>query len=141
MAGLYRGMAMPFGATLSSYFDPKNDREILRTSILMILHTKLSVVGLAGERVMLPGFGSPIHEAPFEPGDETLDGNLEGIVTDNVNFWDKRLEVLEVQVTTDDATGGHEKRVSVVYRDKAVPDSEDRFVFSIPSEVVSRIDQ
>ena len=129
---LYRGMAFPFGQTLASYFDPKEDRDILRTSIQMILMTRIK------ERVMLPGFGSPIHEAAFEPGDETLDGNLEGIVRDNVTFWDKRLEVLSVSVL-DDATG-NTKNVSVVYRDLAVPDTQDRFTFTIPSEVVSRID-
>ena len=133
MAGLYRGMAWPWGTTLSSYFDPKDDRSILRTSIEMILQTRIL------ERVMLPGFGSPLHEAAFEPGDELLDDNLAGIASDNVSFWDKRLEVLDVSVTDD--TTGNAKRVSVIYRDLAIPDSEDQFVFNIPSEVVSRIDQ
>lgn len=133
MAGLYKGMAFPFGNTLSSYFDPKDDREILRTSIQTILETKI------GERLMLPGFGSPLHEAAFEPGDEDLDDNLRGIVAENVTFWDKRLEVLDVSVTDDET--GNQKRVSVVYRDLATPDVEDRFVFTIPSEVISRIDQ
>jgi len=132
MAGLYKGMAFPFGTDLSSYFDPKGDREVLRTSIQTILMTYI------GERVMLPGFGSPLREAAFEPGDEQLDGILRGIVTQNVTFWDKRVEVLDVSVQTD-STNENAKRVSVVYRDLAATDSEDRFTFSIPSEVVSRI--
>ena len=132
MPGLYKGMALPFGNTLSSYFDPKEDREVLRTSIQIILETKI------GERVMLPGFGSPLHEATFEPDDDILSEVLRGIVNESVPFWDRRLEVLDVSVATD---GENAVRVSVVYRDLAVPDSEDRFVFTIPSEVISRIDQ
>jgi len=132
MAGLYKGMALPFGNTLSSYFDPKDDREILRTSILMILQTKI------GERVMLPGFGSPLHDSAFEPNDEILADSLRGIVSENVPFWDERLEVLDVDVT--DEQGGNGVRVSVIYTDLATPDDEDRFIFTIPSEVISRID-
>lgn len=131
--GMYSGMAFPWGTTLSSYFDEKGDKEILRTSIQTILMTRIH------ERVMLPGFGSPLRDAVFEPGDEQLDLALAGIVRDNVTFWDKRLEVLDVTVATDES--GSQKTVSVVYRDLATPDKEDRFTFSIPSEVVSRIDQ
>ena len=131
--GLYNGMALPWGNTLASYFDTKSDRDILRTSIQMVLLTGIK------ERVMLPGFGSPLREAAFEPGDEELDLALAGIVRDNVTFWDARLQVLDVRVATDDS--GHQKTVSVVYRDKATPDTQDRFTFTIPSEVVSRIDQ
>ena len=129
--GLYRGMAFPFGPTLDSYFDTKGDRDILRTSIQMILLTRIK------ERVMLPGFGSPLPEAVFEPGDEQLDQALEGIVRDNVTFWDRRLEVLDASVT--DTPDGNGKVVSVIYRDLATPDVEDRFSFTIPTEVVSRI--
>jgi len=134
MAGLYKGMALPFGNTLSSYVDPKNDREVLRTSIQIILETKI------GERPMLPGFGSPLHEAAFEPGDDQLTDALVGIVKENVPFWDARLEVLDVSVSSHEISK-NEVTVSVVYRDLAVPDSEDRFVFNIPSEVISRIGQ
>lgn len=133
MAGLYKGMALPWGNTLSSYFDEKDDRDILRTSIQMILLTRIK------ERLMLPGFGSPLRDAAFEPGDDQLDLALAGIVSDNVPFWDARLEVVDVSVT--DINGGNGKEVSVIYRDKALPDVEDRFTFTIPTEVVSRIDQ
>lgn len=131
--GLYTGMAFPFGTTLSSYFTPKSDRDVLRTSVQMILMTRIK------ERVMLPGFGSPLHEAAFEPSDEILDDTLRDIVIDNVKFWDKRLEVIDCQVADD--LDGNGKRVSVIYRDLATPDKEDRFYFNVPTEVVSRIDR
>lgn len=132
MPGLYKGMALPFGTTLSSYFDEKGDREILRTSIQMILMTRLF------ERPMLPGFGSPLKDAAFEPGDEILDERLRSIVEENVPFWDRRLEVLDVAVADEET--GNAKRISVVYRDLAAPDSEDRFQFTVPSEVVTKVD-
>lgn len=132
MSDRYRGMAYPWGQTLASYFEPKGDRDVLRTSIETIIFTRIY------ERVMLPGFGSPIHEAPFEPSDEQLDETLAAIVRDNVTFWDGRVEVLDVQVSDD--LSGAEKMVTVVYQDKAIPDVEDRFTFNIPSEVISRID-
>lgn len=131
MAGLYKGMALPFGPTLASYFGTKSDRDILRTSIQMILLTRIK------ERLMLPGFGSPLNEAVFEPGDDQLDAALESIVSENVPFWDARLRVIDVTVA--DTVDGNGKDVAVIYQDKATPDVEDRFVFTVPTDVVSRI--
>lgn len=131
MAGLYRGMAFPFGPTLADYFDAKSDRDILRTSIETILLTRF------GERVMLPGFGSPLREAVFEPDDDLLEDKLIDIVRENVPFWDRRLEVLDVSVAQQ---SDHYLSVNVIYRDLGIPDSQDSFIFNIPSDIVSRID-
>lgn len=126
---LYRGMALPWGNSLASYFEPKGDRDVLRTSVQMILFTKIR------ERVMLPAFGSPLHEAVFEPGDEELEAALKQIVSQNVPFWDQRLRVLDVSVTSDH----HVTTVSVVYEDLALANVTDRFSFTVPTQVVTRI--
>lgn len=130
--GLYAGMGFPWGSTLKSYFGAKSDREILRTSIEVIVFTHLR------ERVMLPGFGSPIHEAPFEPGDEILDEIIKGIFDQNVAIWDTRIKIIDVAVVTDET--GHGKTVVVTYQDLATsPDAEDRFSFTIPSDAITSI--
>ena len=130
--GLYAGMGFPFGTTLASYFTPKEDLQILRTSIEVIIMTHIR------ERLMLPGFGSPILEAVFSPGDVILDEQLARIMTETVNFWDRRVDVLNFSVT-EDQNGGHEKTVSVTYRDRSSPDNRDTFTCSIPENLVTRI--
>lgn len=127
--GLYAGMGFPWGTTLGSYFNVKSDRDILRTSIQTIIFTRMK------ERLMVPGFGSPIYDAIFEPGDDLLDQQLEQVVKDNVQFWDRRLNVVSVSVATD----GNVKTINVIYQDKATPDTEDRFTFTVPVEIISRI--
>ena len=91
----YSGMALPWGNTLSSYFEPKNDHDILRTSIEMILFT------MPGERVMLNDFGSELWHQVFELQDEQVLNALADIVKENVTRWDPRLDVLNLVIVPD----------------------------------------
>jgi len=88
-------MALPWGNTLSSYFEPKNDHDILRTSIEMILFT------MPGERVMLNDFGSELWHQVFELQDEQVLNALADIVKENVTRWDPRLDVLNLVIVPD----------------------------------------
>jgi phage baseplate assembly protein W len=92
----YLGTAFPWDGTLGSFIEVKNDHEILRTSILMILFTRL------GERVMLRDFGSNIYDKPFEPNDITLATELTQEVREAIAKWDDRIGIKEFNITAVD---------------------------------------
>lgn len=113
----YSTMAMPWGDSLASYFEPKNDHDVLKTSIECIIFTML------GERPMLCDFGSNIWELIFDQSDVTLEGELSSIVQQVVPRWDPRLEVLNV--TTDVVNRqDNQVAVTVTYRDRYNPKME-----------------
>lgn len=115
----FSGIAYPWGTTLSSYFDPKDDDNILRSSLINIIFTAL------GERVMLPEFGSRIYETPFEPGDAHLTRFIQSIIVDAVQRWDHRIEVLDVQLRLNEdgslSVDNHQVEVQIIYRNKFSP--------------------
>ena len=93
----WKGVGLPFGDTLKSYFEPKNDTDILRSSILWIVLTGL------GERWYLPEFGSPIADLLFEPADVSVAQSLRSDVEAAIRKWDDRIDLknVDVQVNAD----------------------------------------
>ena len=68
-----------------------SDNEKIKQAIWVILGTPI------GQRVMRPTFGSRLHELVFAPlNPETL-GLAEMYVQDALNFWEPRIEVLDVK--------------------------------------------
>jgi hypothetical protein len=110
-------MAWPWGSNLKSYFEIKNDHDVLASSVEMIIMTML------GERVMLCEFGSNIMELLFEPAGARVQGDLTAIVQRVVPKWDPRLEVISVNSSIPEENGS-KVLVSVVYRDRYQPRSE-----------------
>jgi phage baseplate assembly protein W len=66
-----------------------NDEKIAQ-SIRVILSTPI------GQRVMRPTFGSRLHELVFAPANPETFGLAEMYVQDALNFWEPRIQVLEV---------------------------------------------
>ena len=60
-------------------------------SISIILGTRI------GERVMRPTFGCRLHELVFAPFDAETLGLAERYVTEALNFWEPRIDVLETR--------------------------------------------
>jgi len=88
----YRGTSFPWDGTLAHFIEIKDDHDILRTSLLMILMTR------RGERVMLRDFGSLLHEKPFEPNDVTLAQDLISELRDEVQKWDDRIGIKSLDI-------------------------------------------
>jgi phage baseplate assembly protein W len=76
----------------------------------------LLIVGTAkGERLMRPTFGCGIHELVFAPNDTTTAALLSFEMREALIEFEPRIEVLDVQVTTD-ATEGNKLIINLKYR-------------------------
>lgn len=120
----YTGMAYPFGPTLKEYFSAKNDRDILRTSIVNCIFT------MFGERVMLGEFGSDIQNIPFAMNDEVTANDVRDIVQGTIERWDPRIEVIDLSISQN-AQDGKQLDCVVIYRDKNDPIIQDNFSFPL----------
>lgn len=101
----YRGMALPFVKKPLGYFQSMFSRDVIKSSIFMILSTNI------GERVCVPEFGSRILRLVFEPNDIVTRNLLRQIVVDDVTRWEPRVTVRDVRVASSD----HEIKVYVEY--------------------------
>jgi phage baseplate assembly protein W len=105
---LGRGWAFPFGfdaasgAVASSEFE-----ENIRQCVTVILGTR------PGERQMLPTFGCRIHELLFAPNNQTTAQVAAGHVREALGRWDPRIEVQDVNASSDPSGA---IRLEVVYR-------------------------
>jgi phage baseplate assembly protein W len=105
---LGRGWAFPFqfdpasGAVAVSEFE-----ENIRQCVTVILGTR------PGERQMLPDFGCRIHELLFAPNNQTTAQVAAGHVREALGRWEPRIEVQDVNASSDPSGA---IRVEVVYR-------------------------
>ena len=105
---LGRGWAFPFrfdpaggGVAVSEY------EENIRQNITIILGTR------PGERQMLPEFGCRIHELLFAPSTRSTAHMAASHVEEALKRWERRIEVMEVHSSPDEAGA---IRVEVVYK-------------------------
>jgi len=74
------------------------------------------ILGTAkGERVMRPDFGCGIHEMVFEPINTTTVNLIENSVRDGLIQWEPRIEVIKVEVSTEESAQG-KLLISIDYR-------------------------
>ncbi|MCI0556075.1 MAG: GPW/gp25 family protein [Anaerolineae bacterium] len=95
--------------------------EDIRESIRIILGTS------KGERVMRPDFGCGVHDYVFGSMNTTTIGLIESSVREALIRWELRIELLNVQVSTDEAELGR-LLVGVNYRVRAT-NNEFNFVY------------
>ena len=113
--GNYSGFGLPWDGTLQTFVEPKEDIDILRSSVLWILMTR------RGERVMLPEFGSAIPDALFNPNDDITRDDIQYDVQNAVEVWDSRVQFKHADIKQD----GHDIMVRVEFRDAGDPLSEE----------------
>ena len=92
------GIDFPLRFTSSNQvgsIEESNAGERIQDSIHLILATMI------GERPFNPEFGSRLPELVFEPNDEILKRLLIHYTVDALKRWEKRIEVVIVQVLTD----------------------------------------
>jgi len=100
---------MPTVKRSLGYWSPVTDIDLLKSSIQMILGTRI------GERVMNPEFGSRLYEIPLsEQVDEVTEVLIQEYVIDAVNRWEPRVsvEAVDMQSSPDD----HEIQVKCIFR-------------------------
>lgn len=105
---LGRGWSFPFrfdaasGAVGVSEFE-----ENIRQCVTIILGTR------PGERQMMPSFGCRIHELLFAPNNQTTAQVAAGHVREALGRWEPRIEVQDVNASSDPSGA---IRLEVVYR-------------------------
>jgi phage baseplate assembly protein W len=84
------GWAFPPGLNRRGGVALVSDEDKVAQAIFVILSTPI------GQRVMRPTFGSRLHELIFAPTNPETFGMAEMYVQDALNFWEPRIEVLDV---------------------------------------------
>lgn len=74
-------------------YPSSHDIDLVRASIRMILNTRFQ------ERVMLPGFGSRLHEIPFDQNDFVVDSLIKRYTADAIAKWEPRATVAGFAIT------------------------------------------
>jgi len=95
MSEFWKGIALPWSGTIPSVIEPKDDREVLKSSVLWIVLTAL------GERVMQPEFGSLLPGAVFEQNDAVLAESIKTSVRNAISRWDDRITFVDFTVTAE----------------------------------------
>ncbi len=101
MANEYLGTGWKFPVELDDdELVYSKEEQKVRESLLVILGTA------RGERVMRPDFGSRLHELVFAPISSSTKSLAASYVNEALVTWEPRVEVLQVNVTAEDATSG-----------------------------------
>jgi len=95
-----RGWKFPPGLNSRGGIALVSEEEKVAQSIAIILSTPI------GQRVMRPTFGSRLHELIFAPANPETFGLAEMYVQDALNFWEPRIQVLDVNAGTDKGQPG-----------------------------------
>jgi phage baseplate assembly protein W len=77
-----------------------------------------------GERHMRPQFGCGIHDLVFAPNNPTTRGLVESYVREAIGWWEPRVEVQEVQVSSD-TDDGNVLLINVLYQVRATNDERN----------------
>jgi phage baseplate assembly protein W len=94
-----------------------SDQTDLDQAIQIILGTRI------GERVMRPDFGCRIHDLTFAPINGQTLGLVQRYVEEAIGWWEPRVELMEVEVTTDPSMRSSGKLlIQVRYRVRTTKD-------------------
>lgn len=106
------GLAFPMKVNARGEIALVNGAKDIEQSIRIILGTR------PGERVMRPTFGCKAHDLLFEIRDATTASLLKKYVLDALNFWEPRIQVLQVEVLLDnDLDGALQVEISYEIKD------------------------
>lgn len=121
----YRGLTIPITKKTHGYFQSSYTRDIIRSSIWMILSTK------KGERVCLPEFGTRLYELLFELNDMVTRTLARQIVIEDIERWEPRVQVGEVSILSED-------RELQVYVEYAIIGTDEAATLSLSIDPSSR---
>ena len=113
MSEIWKGVALPWGSSVNSFIAPKNDEDVIRSSVIWIILTRL------GERVCMPEFGSLLPSSVFEPGDSELTASVRESVVDAIRRWDDRVEVVNFEAIMSPET--HTLNCKLLYKNRKDP--------------------
>ena len=88
--GFDSGSAMGFGVSIAGGIEMVEGRALIRQSILLLLATR------KGERIMRPEYGCDLPRLVFLPNDETTAGLAIHYVTQAIEKWEPRVDIVQV---------------------------------------------
>lgn len=88
----WRGPALPFLSKVGGHYVSKSISDLIRSSIYMILTTKV------GTRPWRPEFGSLLPSLVFGPDDEVLAATVRAYSVEAIQRWEPRIRLVSVNV-------------------------------------------
>jgi uncharacterized protein len=76
------------------------------------------------ERHMRPNFGCGIHDLVFAPNNATTAGLVYTYVEEAIGWWEPRVELIDIEVTTDDVDRNM-LLINITYRIRATNDERN----------------
>lgn len=115
MSTRWKGIALDWGTTIPSVFDPKEDKDVVKSSVLWIVLTGLQ------ERVMNPTFGSRLASMVFNPNDLDSLNEVKDSVREAINTWDDRIEFVDFTANANgnnlDCTISYRLKIDEIHND------------------------
>ena len=112
-----KGWAFPVGVDGRGGIALAADTTDIDQAIIAILSTGI------GQRVMRPDFGCKIHDLAFAPINAQTLGLVQRYVEEAIGWWEPRVDVVEVEVTTDSSLRAVGKLIiNIRYRAKVTQD-------------------
>lgn len=90
----FLGLPYPLMPTAKGYLPTVYGLDTLRSDLLILLLTN------PGERVMLPGFGTPLRELIHEPNDTILEDVAKTMISTSITNWEPRVTIDAIDVTS-----------------------------------------
>ena len=106
MSQYWAGIGLPWGTSIPSVIEPKDDFDVVKSSILWIILTGV------GQRVMEPEFGSYLPYLVFEPNDLESVSQVKEAIREAITRWDDRVEFVDFSVQPHE----NEMRCSVLFK-------------------------
>lgn len=133
----FLGAPYPLESTPKGYLPTISGLETMKADLLQLLLT------YPGERVMLPGFGTPLRDLIFEPNDIILEDRAREMIIDSIKRWEPRIAVDAIEVTSkvnaefladDDNYDEQEKvlGIRILFKDPQNIQKVDELVLEVP---------
>lgn len=123
----WNDIAYPWGSTLNSFVQPKDDYAVIKTSLYNIILTSL------GEYVMNPQFGSLVPQALFNQNDLVLANSIKSSVRQAIETFEDRVTIKEIVTSQENNTFNF----TVVCTYLGDDDNELRIGFSMKDGVIN----
>jgi uncharacterized protein len=115
---LGNGWSFPFRISPSGGIALTRQEYDIDEAIRIILSTA------KGERHMRPDFGCGIHDLVFAPNNATTAGLVYTYVEEAIGWWEPRVELIDIEVTTDDVDRNM-LLINITYRIRATNDERN----------------
>jgi phage baseplate assembly protein W len=137
MAFKFLGAPYPLESTPKGYVPTIYGLDTIKSDLLQLLLT------YPGERVMLPGFGTPLRDLIFEPNDLILEDRAREMIIDSIKQWEPRIAVDAIEVTSkvdadflasDDDHNEQERvlGIRIIFKDPQNITQVDELVLEVP---------